>query len=760
SASQAMEKDVRDGMTTASPATKSIVENYFQTKNLMRQFGSDQRFAGFYQQQMAATSQQLSDILAKENQPKEDTAVAKGLQSLLNLENQLPVVSQIGYFFNQPNRNTRDLFDFELWLKKADKLGISFSPADVKNLVQQEFYGKFTESDRKDLEDKYLSGKQGFTRDRLNEALANEFKVRAAMSTVLGPQSLSVNNPGTQVISTPYDSYRSFREQCEPAIISVISVPVENYLDQVKGQPTAAEMQEIFSKHRNDEPSPVKERPGLKEPRKLKFEWMEVRGDEAFYKAAAVDALAKSEVQAKLASLLVAPITGAGWSHAVAVAPLTTADPALSVAYDAYKKRFEDVEIRADLFPTFFGSTRVIGPDLVKPGVLAATAASAAGAMMTHATPFTAGLVLEQVAAVENRNTRARVQAAFLVNPFVPGAGPGWASGAFAASTHAMPRPLPLAVLKNELTGKVREELARRLATEDIGKFQVELAKLGLKKEKSEARAYLTKFATERGFKLGNSTAFQSEFTIDGEVGLAPLKQKMINGLPPFSPPVRFGQELFYEFDPRSNPQQPRRIPAQSFYKPENYPDEQGGLTLKENQPSYLVWRTEEVKADAPKTVTQAQAKIEAAWRTMKARELAKASADDLAKQAAASGNLSGTIDAKLRELHTQYQSKFTSQEAKDRTKYFLKTDVTPFPGRNPNNFTPGRLDPTPYTLRASPEMEYPTQAIVETLMKIKDMPLATTRVEPDEGKNAFYIFTVMNRNELSANSFYDMAYP
>ena len=45
------------------------------------------------------------------------------------------------YFANQPADTNRDAVEFLLWLKKADRLGIAFSDADVIDLANKEFYG-------------------------------------------------------------------------------------------------------------------------------------------------------------------------------------------------------------------------------------------------------------------------------------------------------------------------------------------------------------------------------------------------------------------------------------------------------------------------------------------------------------------------------------------------------------------------------------------------------------------------------------------
>ena len=764
-ASQNMEQYVRTGLASATPTSKAAVDEMLQARGLL--FGGNQQFAQFAQQMYQASEQRLTEEVKKDNLSKDDQDLLRNAVALMSLDTTNAAASRFGYFFNQPNRTRKDEYEYALWMHKADKLGIRIAADDVPDLLAKEFNGRFADADFKDLEDKYLGRKNGYTRERLYAALADEFKVRAAQSVVLGPQTLKVSNPGTQAVSSPYDAFRFYREQCDAATFGVISVPVENYIPQVTGSPTAAEIQELFTKHRNEEPDPTKDRPGFREPRKLKFEWMEVRGDEPFYKTASVDALRKAEVQAKAALFLVPPMGLATWTQVAAVGAAALPEPALTRAYDDYKNRFK-VEIDANMFPSFFGSAKLTGADVLKPGNLVAAAAASAGSLLTFGSPFTAGLVFEQRAAMEDRNIRARAGAAFLSNPFLPGAGVGWAAGAFGAAVAAMPLPLPVTAMKAELGTKVQAELARRLAEEDLDKFKLEMSKLGTQKDKdkakAETKAYLNAFVKERGFKLGASKEFQTEYSVNDDEGLKPLKEKMLKGMGLSDAPVRFGRELFYEPDPRQqmNPldRNARRnyIPAVSYYKPESYPD--SNFQIRDGEPNYVIWRTEEIKADAPKSPEAAKAKIELAWKRKKARELAEKAANELAVKAGAKGTLSGAIDMNVRQLHTEYQMQFATPESRERTQYFLLNDVTPFPGKSPGAFSAGRMDPSPYTLRPSKNLPYPTQPMLDKLMKTKDKPFATTFVEADLGKDVYYVVTLLNRKELEARDFLDNVYP
>lgn len=705
---------------------------------------------------------QLADILARPNQPKDDLEVARAARELIELDIQNLSGSQ-GYFQNQPNQSNKDLLEYDLWLRKADKLGIDYAAGDARDLVTREFSGRFSDEDFQTIETDFQRNKQGYSRDRLDKALADEFKVRAAQQVVLGPITAKTSNPGLQAFGSPYEDYQFFREQCGGATYGVIAVPVENYVPKVTGEPSERELREIFQKYRNVEPNPATETPGLKEPRKLKLGWLEVRGDEPFYKAAAADAFQKADVQAKLAGFLIAPVGGAIAGYLAAPAPFVLGDPALQTAYNEYKQRFK-LEVDTNLFPTFFGTHRPVGPSVVKPATLVAAAGGAAGSLLTHAGPFTAPLVFEQRVAVEERNQRARIEAALLTVPCVPGAGIAAPLGAVAAAAARMPQPLPLDVVRPELLDRTRATLARKIAQEDLDKFQQEMAKLGAKKDKAEVVAYLDGFVKARGLKLGGSQAFHDQYSIGSDPGLAPLKERMDRGHAFGNAPTRFGLEFFSEQDFRTR----RMVPATSLYVPQPYP--QQGMTipgmpspisLREGEPTFLVWRTEEIPAEAPKTFDAAKGKALAAWKEMQARQLAKQAAEQLAKETEKFGTQPGTVDKELRDLHEQFKNRFADEAAKDRAKYFLIENVCPIPPTPVFGSTnmPGRSQYEPFQLRPTKELPYPSPQMGQELLKDKDKPISTALVLPDQGKHVYYVAVLKNRNDLGVDEFFQKIY-
>src|SRR5262245_12494101 len=73
---------------------------------------------------------------------------------------------------------------------------------------------------------------------------------------------------------TPYEFFEFYKDQCTENSFEVLEVKAEAFLDQVAGSPTPKERIELFNKYRGELPDPSRDRPGFKEPRKVKAEFV------------------------------------------------------------------------------------------------------------------------------------------------------------------------------------------------------------------------------------------------------------------------------------------------------------------------------------------------------------------------------------------------------------------------------------------------------------------------------------------------------
>src|SRR5262249_7183911 len=142
----------------------------------------------------------------------------------------------------------------------------------------------------------------------------------------------SVLRPLGTGYGAPYDYYRYYKDQTSPTDFGMIGVPVENYLSKVQGSPTEAELRTLFNDHKKDEPDPRQTRPGFKEPRKLKLEWLESTGNELYYKQAAAEGIKLAGVMTRANGFLALGSSLGGVTTAAllgAPAPLAMQDPVL-----------------------------------------------------------------------------------------------------------------------------------------------------------------------------------------------------------------------------------------------------------------------------------------------------------------------------------------------------------------------------------------------------------------------------------------------
>ena len=467
---------------------------------------------------------------------------------LFQLERQLQDAQGEHYFVNAPNKTTTDLIDFMLWEKKADQLGIRFNPEDVKQLIRNEFYNKFTN----DIEvRKSLQQTPGFSFEACMDAIAVEFKVRAAQSAVLG---YGVRYRRAVAYPSPYETFEFFREECSPARYEVIPVPAAGFVDQVKATPTEAELRDLFKQYADAEPDPKSETPGFKEPRKISIGWLGITGEEPYYKKLAAEEIKIGEVMAQASGMLTVPLPGtmAPWAMDAA-AVLNLKEPAVDTEYQTYTSQFKG-ELRNNYHESSLPARDMMSSSVVKPGVLAATVGAFVGQAAGGGNPASA--VSIAMAAPMAYEIRDRVKVGV---PYVLGGVPGPAmlptliagSASYIANE---PKPLPIGYMRSELLEKTAIAKAKQLVSADIDRFIEELNKMtenGRPKDKAAVQKYIKEFIARRGItSSGASTAAHDEWTIEDDPGLQPLVQAQKDSLRQSSfhanQYIPFGQSLFW----------------------------------------------------------------------------------------------------------------------------------------------------------------------------------------------------------------------
>jgi hypothetical protein len=714
----------------------------------------------------------VSDAPGKE----EDKAAARAYRTALILTRMLREAPRDQYFVNAPNKTRADLIDFLLWAKKADQLGIRFSRDDVKRLIQQDFFNSF----RSDVQvRKRLQEMTGFTMELCLDALADEFRVRAAQEAVLGPGARYHRAP---LLTTPYEAFEFYRDQCSPTTYKALAVPVAAYLDRVTGEPTEAELKELYDKYASDEPNPKNETPGFKTPRRIEVAFIGLTGEEPYYKKLAEEQIKFGEVMAQASGALTVPVPGVGpeWLAGLA-GPLSLKAPAVDAAYAAKVKEFDfqrqqNYE-KSSLTPrSRFSSLEADDPILptnaVRPGVVAATLGAMIGQTAGGGSPGAAvALAMAAPLAYEQRQRVA------IGMPLVLGACPSPALfptliGGAVAYRVREPKPLPIEALRPELLKETIDKRAHVLAfgdrrpigpgTEpekgDVARFTDELKKLsedGRPKDRAAVEKYVKDFIATRGLTtFGKSLAPHDEWTLEDDPGLAPLvaAQRMsllLSRGPHGGEYMPFGRSFFWTTDFDRETFTPRRVPSSGLFAAETYPPQEPDS--RSGQMRYVVWRTEDL---APKKVDRlaARAALKAAWKRIKARELALKEANALADKIRAS---TGTNDVALERLLSDLYFDLV-RDVKDpklvaRVKEFTIDNVAPLVMR-PGKF--GQLELGRFGLAESNDIPYPTPEMATALVENRDKGFKTVLVLPDAPKDTFYVTVLMKRELKRTDEF------
>ncbi len=185
--------------------------------------------------------------------------------------------SENALFFNtQPDRTPRDQLEYMLWLKKADQMGVKYTNTDVLKLVDVEL-GEVLGQDLGRL----ARSQSGKRESEVLEAVADEFRVRAAQEAVMGVGA--VRDPSQMTAATTQARLEHFLNQTKVTKFTTVAVPVDAYLPLVKGEPTKAELDKIFAAAAGIDADPSNPNPGIRDPRKVQARYLELTGKEAYY---------------------------------------------------------------------------------------------------------------------------------------------------------------------------------------------------------------------------------------------------------------------------------------------------------------------------------------------------------------------------------------------------------------------------------------------------------------------------------------------
>jgi SurA N-terminal domain len=720
------------------------------------------------------------------------------------------------YFTNQPNETNRDRFNFKLWLKKADQLGIRYTNDDVLQMVQDEFpnFPSSKETSIKELIKLLVSrsNSREVTIDTALSALGDEFRVRAAQAAVLGNNVVRSNfvNLGTPLL----DKQKFYNDITEVTKTGLLSVPVAAYEGLVKGEPTEEEINKIYAASRTLVPDPSSPRGGLTEPRKVRVQFVTLTGAEAYYgplvkaQAKAAPALpmilggvaagryptfSREQYEAEQAN------TQDGWRNAannpgdtsriaaqafvLGAAPLAAKNQ--PAAFNA-KPPVTTPQKLAD-----FGIAKVQNAGLLA-GVLGGSAATA-GSLLTAPV-----LMAEQAYATERDARLMAGLRAFYVpthvslNPFNELAGE-------LAAALALPPSLPQNLIQPYLDSKTEELLRNQYIADDLAAFDAELAKIMAGADKAAAQKQaaesITKFAAARRLTVQTMAAPADVYSIYKDPVLKPLVDKNTTLLSPIMKDLdndrvqhAFGYSFFNERKPTGQDARSGDtvVPSTGLYDPKLYTPQNSGVNRASDPDRYYVpvtdplytpglfagsglekpsvtifWRVEDVEAVRPLTAKDpvVREKCVRIWRTQKARELAKAAVEnvkkEIDKQVTDGQNDPLRLEQSLRDQVGILSAPIADIREKLKFKFTISDEYDNAKLLYKTSTIPSLPpNPTRFNLVPNDNIVFPTEKLEKEFFNLRDKPIGTSVVGSDKPESHIYLLVVADRKPHPADDF------
>ena len=611
------------------------------------------------------------------------------------------------------------LLDFLVWRNQADCLGIYLTTDDVIKAYRNETLGAFRDSTQ-------LLKQLGIQPDSAGQqllltALSDEFRVRMAQAALVGyDPGGNIGQVPTSV--TPYDFWEYYRKNRTELTTKLLPVPVEKFVPDVKDKPSDAELEALFEQYKDQEYSPDKETPGFKQPRRLKVEWVASTASSDYYRKQAqrlllsVVAATPSNPLLPLALLdaLVNEYESLKWGQFRALA-LTAPDFAYAFYDYAYLHRPQDV---AALVGKALGTAGMQGN-------LCTTVAAIQSAAVACTEKDVAPLVA--------REAERRLPLSGAVLAAATSGQPALALPAVWQYARKIDQFLPLDLVKGELLRKLQENVDNMLLRSSLDKFKTDMEALQKEVESKKAKpADIEKFVEqavkEHGWSHDAMTQLEDQYAVNRAAdALAALKEAyMRDSQYGDAKGQRFARALFFG-QPADRWKLYTPKETLSFPSP-NAPEKK----------TFVYWKTDDQPAKVL-AFAAVRKEVEAAWRLNKARALAKAKAEELAKKAA---ETHGDAVRVLNEASKEYGPVFELTGVARWAKPGLSSRAEPFPQYQPYSVPDDKIEYAP----GWPDFVDP---LLENLHQPGD-----TMVISNVPKDVYYVVALVRRDPPSIQDF------
>ncbi len=427
---------------------------------------------------------------------------------------------------------------------------------------------------------------------------------------------------------TPEEFFEFYLRERTTVNVGVLPFKVEDYLSKVTGEPKEEELERLFRKFKNQEPSEESSSPGFKEPAHFRLAWIKTQASQDRYKDSARLHLARPAVETVVAAV---QSLGAGSGF---VGTVSTAIPAFDDGYDGtlmeQYKRYSDEQFRKGQAEAYqmLGTLAPDSANIYRAGTLSFTLGQLGGATFLG-NALAAPMSVAGTAGIYSRGDRAHGP---MVSSFIASTGPQalypsltfGSVGPLWTLPFARPEPLTPKLVKEQLAEKVSRILAEKQVSRDLEKFSSELDKFKeLPKDQLETKT--RDLAQKYGFTLGMMEKARARPDLEKDSALKPYKEAFERAKDS-KPELGSKKSEFLE----QILNQRTALFGLANWRSEANP--QPGEAPSEKAEHFASWVFEVEQAKEPDSLNDpgVREKVKAAWRKQRARELARQDAEKL----------------------------------------------------------------------------------------------------------------------------------
>jgi hypothetical protein len=696
----------------------------------------------------------------KDNEKSLDVRMIRQMAKYIGDEIQRAQTAESGIYLGTiPNKTEQDALYFRMYLDIADKMGIQLGDDAIQQLIRSETFGDLSAKDALEVDQK-VRGKQfsNLSAEQLRQAVGDEFRVAMVKKIVGG--GLFSGQVSIPAVLTPYAFFEFFKDKRTELTWEVIDVPVESFMDQVTDLPTDKEKRVFFDKYRNQEYDPSRESPGLKEPRKVKLQFITVDAKLPMYKNA------QPALQA--ASTIAGGLTPSYLGGNALGGALEVATPLLAESLYLKEELNSKLEDKHREFRNLFGYA---GDMFVRMKPRDSSVyhplpdASLAAQLATMINPI-AGLP-SAIASYDNLvnliETRDRVrfgmqQALAPYNPHFPLT----AVGAAFANAPADPKSVYELQTAEEwknvkrpewLAQKDLESLVKKL-TDLREKFRDDPKKRApneplridqklMEQANVEAYALIEQWLKDHPQAKTGKTALEDKYQLADDPVLKDAFAQL-KDLPNMTDFAGALGRTFYT-SPGKEP------PEAGLYTPVITSRDDSSKPVDYSKPVYAAWKIEDQEAKAYKEIGDIPPeKLLRAWQMLKARELARKMAETVAQEATALAQTqlrdANNWPAFLRGLKDKLKALNPSDPTAPSRVIDLGEIIKVAPLEQRESLQPGRQEGYRLPQITSKEIKFKQPGMAEQLVELRDKPLGEAVVIPNVPKTHYYVPVLINK--------------